>query len=152
MEGSHMTKNTASGNVTRPWMTFWWFFPWTGERTHDHLSWFSFVLYHFTIEQEWPSWLFGIWCFGVWHFGSWPILLVTSNHVNVNFGSKEWSFHNFIQWKSMPFSFSLIIVGTTEKELQFIMPLKLIYSKNLGLMGPKCIFEHYREVQTIKIY
>jgi len=48
------------------------------------------------------------------------------------------------------FSFSLIIEGTTEKELQFIMSLKSIYNKNLGLMEPKCIFEHYREVQTIK--
>ncbi len=50
----------------------------------------------------------------------------------------------------MFFSFSLIIEGTTEKVLQFIMPLKLIYNKNFGFIELKCIFEQYREVQEIK--
>jgi hypothetical protein len=48
------------------------------------------------------------------------------------------------------FTFSLIIEGTTEKVLQFIMPLELIYSKNFGFIEPKCIFEHYREFQARK--
>jgi hypothetical protein len=46
------------------------------------------------------------------------------------------------------FAFSFIIQGTTEKVLQFIMPLKSIYEKNLVLLNKKCIFELYREVQT----
>ncbi len=40
--------------------------------------------------------------------------------------------------------------GTTEKVLQYIMSLKSIYNKNLGLLNKKCIFECYREVLTIK--
>jgi hypothetical protein len=48
------------------------------------------------------------------------------------------------------FAFSLIIEGTTEKVLQFIMPLKSIYNKNLGFVEQKYIFEHNKEVQTIK--
>jgi len=44
----------------------------------------------------------------------------------------------------------LIIEGTTEKVFQFLTALKSIYNQNLGLTKPKCIFEHYREVQTIK--
>jgi len=34
--------------------------------------------------------------------------------------------------------------------LQFITPLESIYNKNLGLIEQKCIFEHYRDVQTIE--
>ncbi len=41
-------------------------------------------------------------------------------------------------------------MGTTEKVLQFLMPLKSIYNKNLGFIEQKHIFEHYKEVQTIK--
>jgi hypothetical protein len=48
------------------------------------------------------------------------------------------------------FAFSLNIVGTTEKVLQFIMPLKSIYNKNLGSIEQKCIFEQYREAQKIR--
>jgi hypothetical protein len=48
------------------------------------------------------------------------------------------------------FAFSLIIEGTTVKELQFKMPLKSIYNKTFALLNKKCIFEHNREVQTIK--
>jgi hypothetical protein len=47
-------------------------------------------------------------------------------------------------------AFSLIAEGATEKVLQLIMPLKSVNNPNLGLMVQKCIFEHYREVQTIK--
>ncbi len=50
------------------------------------------------------------------------------------------------------FAFTLIIEGTTEKVLQFVMPLKSIYSKNLGFIAQKLVFEHYRKVQIIKIY
>jgi hypothetical protein len=38
------------------------------------------------------------------------------------------------------FTFSLIIEGTTEKVLQFIMPLKSIYSKNLCFDEEKMYF------------
>jgi hypothetical protein len=38
------------------------------------------------------------------------------------------------------FAFSLIIEGTTEKVLQFIMPLKLIYSRNFGFIAQKNVF------------
>jgi hypothetical protein len=38
------------------------------------------------------------------------------------------------------FAFSLIIGGTTEKVLQFKMPLKSIYSKTLGLVTQKMYF------------
>jgi hypothetical protein len=40
--------------------------------------------------------------------------------------------------------FSLNIEGITEKVLQFIMPLKLIYNLNFGFIEQKCIFEHCR--------
>ncbi len=55
-----------------------------------------------------------------------------------------------MQWNSTFLQFSLITEGTTEKVLQFKMPLKLIYNKILALLNRKCIFEHRREVQTIK--
>ncbi len=55
-----------------------------------------------------------------------------------------------LEWNSTFFEFSLIIEGSTEKVLQFIMPLKSVYNKNLGFIEHKCIFERYREVQTIK--
>jgi hypothetical protein len=48
------------------------------------------------------------------------------------------------------FVFSIIIDGTTEKLLQFIMSLKSTYNKKLGLIEQKYIFEHYREIQTRK--
>ncbi len=38
--------------------------------------------------------------------------------------------------------FSLIKEGTTEKVLQFIMPLRSIYNQNLGFIEQNCIFEH----------
>ncbi len=48
------------------------------------------------------------------------------------------------------FVYSFIIEGTTEKVLQLIMLLKLIYNKKLGFVETKkCILEHYSEVQTI---
>ncbi len=55
-----------------------------------------------------------------------------------------------VEWNSTFFAFSLMIEGTTEKVLQFIMPLKSSYNKNLGFNEQKCIFEHYKEVQTRK--
>jgi hypothetical protein len=48
------------------------------------------------------------------------------------------------------FAFSLIIEGTTEKVLQFLMPIMSIFYQNLGFNEKKCLFEHNREVQTIK--
>jgi hypothetical protein len=38
------------------------------------------------------------------------------------------------------FAFLSIIEGTTEKVLQFIMPLKSIYNRNFGFIEQKCIF------------
>ncbi len=37
-----------------------------------------------------------------------------------------------------------------EKVLQFMKILKSIYNNNLGFIEQKCIFEHYREIQTVK--
>ncbi len=54
-----------------------------------------------------------------------------------------------MEWKSTFFVFSLIIEGTTEMVLQFVMPHKSFYYQSLGFIE-KSIFEHYREVQTIK--
>ncbi len=41
------------------------------------------------------------------------------------------------------FTFSLIIEGTTEKVLQFIIPLKSIYNENLGFSEQEFILEDY---------
>ncbi len=38
------------------------------------------------------------------------------------------------------FAFSIIKEGTTEKALQFIMPLKSLYKQNLGLIEQKMYF------------
>jgi hypothetical protein len=38
------------------------------------------------------------------------------------------------------FAFSLIIEGTTEKVLQFIMPLRSIYNRNFGFTEQKNVF------------
>jgi hypothetical protein len=48
------------------------------------------------------------------------------------------------------FAFSLIIWALTEKVLQFLMSIKLIFNQNLGSNEKKSIFEHHREVQTIQ--
>ncbi len=39
-----------------------------------------------------------------------------------------------VQWNSTFFWFSLIIEGTTEKVLQFIMPLRSIYNQSIGVI------------------
>ncbi len=39
------------------------------------------------------------------------------------------------------FAFSLIIGGTTEKVLQFIIPVESIYNKNFGFIEQKMYFE-----------
>ncbi len=38
----------------------------------------------------------------------------------------------------------------TEKVLQFIMPLKSFYNRNLGFVEQEIYFELYRDVQSIK--
>ncbi len=46
-------------------------------------------------------------------------------------------YFNYVLSKIMEqlvFAFALIIDGTTEKVLQFVMPLKSIYSQNLGFI------------------
>ncbi len=40
----------------------------------------------------------------------------------------------------MFFAFSIIIEGTTEKVMQFMMPLKSIYNKNLGFIEQNNVF------------
>ena len=42
-----------------------------------------------------------------------------------------------MQWSSTFFAFSLIIEGSTEKALQFMMPLKSIYNRNFGFIEQK---------------
>ena len=44
------------------------------------------------------------------------------------------------QWNSMFIAFSLIIEGTTEKVLQFMMPLRTIFNQNLGFTEQKMYF------------
>jgi hypothetical protein len=44
----------------------------------------------------------------------------------------------------------LIIDGTTEKVLKFLMPLKSIHNINFGFIEQKCIFEPYRKFQARK--
>ena len=48
------------------------------------------------------------------------------------------------------FTFSLIIEGTTEKVLQFIMPLKSIYSRNFGFIEWKLYFWTLQRVSSKK--
>jgi hypothetical protein len=45
----------------------------------------------------------------------------------------------------------LIIEGTTEKVSQFVMPIKLVFSKNFYSNEQKFTFEHFRKVNTITI-
>jgi hypothetical protein len=50
----------------------------------------------------------------------------------------------------MFFAFSLIIEGTTEKVLQFMMPFKSVDCRNLCFIEQKMYFEHYGEFQSRK--
>jgi hypothetical protein len=43
-------------------------------------------------------------------------------------------------------AFLIIIEGTTEEVLQFIMPLKSVCNQNLGFIEQKHIFEHFRDI------
>jgi hypothetical protein len=44
----------------------------------------------------------------------------------------------------------LIIEGATEKVSLLIMPMNVLFNKTLVLIYKKYIFEHHREVKTIK--
>jgi hypothetical protein len=48
--------------------------------------------------------------------------------------------HLVIKWNSTFIAFSLIIEGTTEKVLQFMMPLETIFNQNLGFAEQKMYF------------
>jgi hypothetical protein len=48
------------------------------------------------------------------------------------------------------FTFKLIIEGANEKVLQFIIPLKFMYNKNVGFSEQKCIFENRGSVKNIQ--
>ncbi len=50
------------------------------------------------------------------------------------------------------FAFSFIIEGTTEKVLQFIMPLESIYSRNSGLIEQKMYFWTLQRVSSKENY
>jgi hypothetical protein len=54
--------------------------------------------------------------------------------------SGDWQFWKQQWMETHIFAFSLIIEGTTEKVLQFILPLKSIYNKNLGFVEQKNVF------------
>jgi len=58
--------------------------------------------------------------------------------------------HAATQWNSTFFYFSLIIEGTTERVLQFIMPIRSIYNQNIGFIEQILFFELYRRVQTMR--
>jgi hypothetical protein len=47
-------------------------------------------------------------------------------------------------------TFLLIIEGTTEKVLQFIMPMKAVDSRKISFIRQKCVFEHCWECETKK--
>jgi hypothetical protein len=61
--------------------------------------------------------------------------------------TKEENFDSNDAMEQHIFAFWLIIEGTTEKELQFIMQFT---TKTLVSSNKKCIFEHHRVVQTRK--
>jgi len=46
---------------------------------------------------------------------------------------------------------ALFAEDAPEKVSQFAMPLKSVHDKNTRLCEQKCIFEHRRKVETIKI-
>ncbi len=53
-------------------------------------------------------------------------------------------------WNSTFFAFTSIIEGTTEKALQFIMPLKSIYNRNFGFIEQKMYFWTLQRVPSKK--
>jgi hypothetical protein len=53
---------------------------------------------------------------------------------------KHGSLLQIIKMEQCVFAFSLIAESTTEKVLQFQMPLKSIYNKNLGFIEQKMYF------------
>ncbi len=59
------------------------------------------------------------------------------------------SVSNF-EWNSMFFSFSLIVEGTTEMVLQFILSPKAIYNKSLGFIEQKMYLWTNRKVRKIR--
>jgi hypothetical protein len=47
-------------------------------------------------------------------------------------------------------AFSFVTEVATEKVLQFILPLKSVYSRNFGFAEQKCNFEHCGKVKSRK--
>ncbi len=81
---------------------------------------------------------------------SW-FLLVLSKHILNNMFKQLCAYSNEQAYKRLivvgqvsmeqrVFAFSLIIEGTTEKVLQFIMPLKSINNRNFGFIEQKMYF------------
>ncbi len=52
----------------------------------------------------------------------------------------------------MFFAFSIIIEGTTEKVMQFMMPLKSVYNKNLGFMEKNVFLNTTDRFKQANIY
>jgi hypothetical protein len=48
-------------------------------------------------------------------------------------------------------AFSLIIEGSTEKALQFIMAIQSIHDKNFGFVKQNYMFEHHGKAETKKV-
>jgi hypothetical protein len=66
------------------------------------------------------------------------------------FAYNIFNFFHFYSGTAHFFAFSFITEGTTEKVLQFIVPLSQFKTKTLVSMNKIFIFEHYIEVQTIR--
>jgi hypothetical protein len=50
------------------------------------------------------------------------------------------------------FAFSFIIEGTTEKALQFIIPLNSIYNQNLGFIEQKNVFLKQENIYYLTLF
>jgi hypothetical protein len=57
-----------------------------------------------------------------------------------------------MQWNSTFFAFSIIIEGTTENVMQFIMPLKSIYNKNFGFIEKNVFMKITERFKQANIY
>jgi hypothetical protein len=70
-----------------------------------------------------------------------PLLLQTRMVTSCKLTSSGRALLNNVgNWNSTFFAYSLIIEGTTEMALQFIMPLNSIYNRNFGFIEQKMYF------------
>ena len=72
---------------------------------------------------------------------TWKVSNLVSNRARVWLRKTHYAISQmFKYWNSMFFDFTLIIEGTTEKVLQFIMPLRSIYNQNIGFIEQMLYF------------